>query len=495
MAAPLGTALSVESDRIEEIINQSVGMFLPMFDPVWENTVVSNQGVGSADEIGRDWLIRKTYMGGLTGVIDGGAAYDDFALYGDTSGTPADGFPAEKLWMSQISNTWPDALLGPNQRPYKLGIPMRSMLTNIAITLGEANADANSGLIGEVIAPKMTAFGKNISQTLCNFFYLSQNDFYNMATVTDESTDITYRQIGGSGNYVVAIWDLTNSNYAVHRFYPGMRIQFYDSTGATLKVTDNSGASVFIVTSVDEMTGTVEFMAEDGDALGSSHGGATDRGRVGGDGRSQAPGEITVARGEAQEGEHRLLEGLGVDLLGDGPAPACTLELAGVGGVRPLDGEGAAVAGDGRRRSPEPEGEDLAPALLLDGPGRPGGLDSSSEAGVPGRQQGPVGRHLQHLAADGADRAGFGTGDDLEAPFEHGAVISGPGARAKRPGPGHCSLRYTAPRVGIPGPLQVQQGLDRNLRSAGDLDRCWRHRGPQREPASHRPAICRRPRQ
>jgi len=60
MAATTGSLFDHHSVRIEEVINKNIEIFLPSLDPVWRDTVVSNQGVGPADAIGRDMKILKT---------------------------------------------------------------------------------------------------------------------------------------------------------------------------------------------------------------------------------------------------------------------------------------------------------------------------------------------------------------------------------------------------------------------------------------------------
>ena len=54
MAATTGSLFDHHSVRIEEVINKNIEIFLPSLDPVWRDTVVSNQGVGPAEAIGRD---------------------------------------------------------------------------------------------------------------------------------------------------------------------------------------------------------------------------------------------------------------------------------------------------------------------------------------------------------------------------------------------------------------------------------------------------------
>ena len=60
--APAGSLFNQQSNRIQEILNKNIEVFLPALDPAWRDTTVSSQGVGSANLIGRDMKVIKTYM-------------------------------------------------------------------------------------------------------------------------------------------------------------------------------------------------------------------------------------------------------------------------------------------------------------------------------------------------------------------------------------------------------------------------------------------------
>ena len=270
MAATTGSLFDHHSVRIEEVINKNIEIFLPSLDPMWRDTVVSSQGVGPADAIGRDMKILKTYMGSMAGVLEQGNPRGDVGLYGDDTDTLG-----SKLYLQNLNQTWPDPLNGPNASPFRLGIPMRSMMSNIMFTLGELQSEAIPAFIGDVIAPKLEGFAKNISHTLCNYWYLNQNDNYQLCAVSDKTstTDLT----GSVGGYEVTF---TPDNGAVDRFYVGQSLDFYDAS-----FTDRSNDSVAAggaqtlstristyVSKVDELKGTVTInSAGDPNDAGASH--------------------------------------------------------------------------------------------------------------------------------------------------------------------------------------------------------------------------------
>jgi hypothetical protein len=266
MTAPVGSMFGTQSVRIREIINSSIDLFLPTLDPVFRDTIVTAQGVGKASEIGRDLKILKVFMGSMAGVLEQAGPRADFPLYGDPSNTNV----GAKVFTQGVSQTFPDPLQGaPNPRPYRLGIPMRAMVSNIAMTLGEMTAEATPAVIGEILAPKFEGFGRNISHTICTYFYLNQNDFYKLAGVS--ATDFSKTV---DTNKAIRF---RPDNLATDRFAVGQRISFYNSAGATIRTAQaGGGPTVFIVTRVDELRNIVECRAWDNSDVNNSTVVATD---------------------------------------------------------------------------------------------------------------------------------------------------------------------------------------------------------------------------
>lgn len=257
MAAVAGSLFDLHADRIEEVINKNIDVMLPGYDPVWRNNVVTSQGVGPADAIGKDMKILRVFMGGMTGVLEQGAPRADFALYGDDT----DNLGA-KLYQQNLDQVFPDPLEGPNQRPYRLGIPMRSMVANIMMTLGELTAEANDAFIGQILAPKMEGFSRNIVHTLCNYFYLSQNDEYRISGISATPAVATT-----SGSTYTLTFSPDNS--ATDRYYVGQRLDLYNL--ATSGVDRVNTSNPIYVSAVDELTNRVTLISE-GDVFGNVDG-------------------------------------------------------------------------------------------------------------------------------------------------------------------------------------------------------------------------------
>jgi len=267
--SPTGAMFDLHEERIEEVINKNIEIFLPGLDPIWQDLISTSQGVGPTDALGRDLKILKVYMGSMAGVLEQGKPKGDVSLYGDDT----DQYGA-RLYTQNLSQTWPSPLDGPNAMPFRLGIGMRSMMSNIMFTLGEMQAEATPSFIGEVIAPKLEGFGRNIAHTLCNYWYLSQNDSYQISTITSKVASV----VATGGREVT----FTPGNGAVDRYYVGQRVDVYtasfakranDTTSTDADQSDGGASGVAstrvptFISSVDELKGTVTlFSTVDPDA-------------------------------------------------------------------------------------------------------------------------------------------------------------------------------------------------------------------------------------
>tara|TARA_Y100001963_G_scaffold150565_1_gene231886 strand:- start:6009 stop:7646 length:1638 start_codon:yes stop_codon:yes gene_type:complete len=256
MAVTTGSLFDKHSDRIEEIINRNIGVFLPSLDPMWRDNIVTSQGVGPADAIGRDMKIMKVFMGSMTGVLEQGHIHGDVGLYGDTMRDVHN-----KLNAQELTQTWPDPLNGPQALPYRLGIPMRSMMSNIMFTLGELQAEALPATIGEIVAPKLEGFAKNISHTLCNYWYVNQNDNYSLGTIAS----IVDGEDAGALDSASTEVRITIDEGTYDRFFVGQRVDIIDGSSPFSRrndtAADNSQTNAtrmeVYVSRVDELKGYV----------------------------------------------------------------------------------------------------------------------------------------------------------------------------------------------------------------------------------------------
>jgi len=280
-----GSLFDKQSSRIQEILNKNIEVFLPALDPAWRDTFVTNQGVGPASMIGRDLKILKIYMGSMAGVLDMADNRDNFVLYGDKTVSDI----GAKLQQQTNTNTWPDATDGVMARPFRLGVGMKAMVSNLYMSLGEMTAEATPAFIGEVIGPKLEGHARLIAHTLCNYWYLAENNAYQVGSITFTtgtafySTDFlssatpTFTAAGTSGTVsaITAIKFFANEKN-IDRYALGMRVDVFDASSTQIRKNDSQstaaaqGPTTRIsawVAAVDEVTNYVTIAFGSGISL------------------------------------------------------------------------------------------------------------------------------------------------------------------------------------------------------------------------------------
>lgn len=274
MGSPTGSFLSTKSGIINEVISRGIDMNLPTMSPFWKRTMAT-AGTYETTSLGRDLFIIKNWQEGLAGVFEDGGGRADFGLYGDNLNTNL----GPKLFtqgngFGTDAKVWPDPLQGPNPRPYRQKIHVRSMLSNIAWTLGEMEAEALPAFTREVIAPKLAAHAAMIAMRLCVQNFVNQN--LNMR-ISRCSSMVFATDTGASGTYGTDICVLRFSpdNLSIDRYAVGQRVQLWVASAAATTATAHTAAnlktydgslpadvldpkSCFIVTKIDELTNTVE---------------------------------------------------------------------------------------------------------------------------------------------------------------------------------------------------------------------------------------------
>lgn len=253
-ATSTGSLFDKESTRIEEILSKQIDTILPTLDPIWRDTVVSSQGVGSVNDFSKDLSVNKLYRTGMTGVIEQGYPNDDFMLYGEDATT----LGARLLKNNAPSKTFPDPASGAKPKTFRLTVPMRAMYTNLMLTMGEMQMEATPAVVGDVIAPILQGFAQNMSHTLCNYWYISQNSEFRLGTVSGAPA-----YSGDSSGYKATI---SLAEGAYDRFFTGQRVDILDPTltggemQARLNIAGGVAANVYVEW-VDDIEGKVGLIS------------------------------------------------------------------------------------------------------------------------------------------------------------------------------------------------------------------------------------------
>ena len=262
MAVPTGSLFDLHRDRIEEIINKNIDTMMPALDPIWRETIVSNQGVGKASELGRDMKIIKLYRSAvLTGVLESAYPKNYCVLYGD------DTSPMSSIMYKQnVDQTWPDQFDTVKSKLFRMAVPMRAMLSNLQMSLGELQAEATPAFIGDVVAPYLKGFAQNLAHTLCLYWYVSQNDNYTIGTLASIGAPAA---VGGNGNNSYTL-QIEVAEKTFDRFYRGQRLDIFN--GTTRVNQDVAGRKSVYVNQIDELTGKVTLISPNWNFSGVANG-------------------------------------------------------------------------------------------------------------------------------------------------------------------------------------------------------------------------------
>lgn len=268
--ATTGSIFDKESTRIEEILSKQIDTILPTLDPIWRDTVVSSQGVGSASEFSKDFQVNKLYRTGMTGVIEnaGVTDVDDFVLYGDPDTTAL----GNRMRRNSNTTTFPDPLDGAKPKTFRLTVPMRAMYTNLSLTLGELQMDATPAVVGDVIAPILQGFAQNLSHTLCNYWYISQNQAYRLGKISSVTHFTDTKGVAGTGAATTSIRSsrIVLAGHEYDRFFVGQRLDIYPESSETIAsdgVRRNGASDVrdsVYVAAVDDLKGELVLVSPNG---------------------------------------------------------------------------------------------------------------------------------------------------------------------------------------------------------------------------------------
>ena len=202
---------------------------------VWfREKVVNSMGTIPVDQFGRDYKIIKTFHNPVGGVIESDRGRARISIDGD-----ATTIVAPKFHTQQVVQTFPDPLTGVNPNPYRLGIQLHGMLTNLALTMGDLDLEANPNNIGSTIAPRMAGFTNMVANHIELYWWLSQNNDYRLCAISAISA-ITSTTVSTQTYYT---FTFEPDNLCALRFVLGDRLDMYDSTGTDRKNDSQSAAA------------------------------------------------------------------------------------------------------------------------------------------------------------------------------------------------------------------------------------------------------------
>lgn len=248
MAANTNSLFDLQKIAIQEVISKKVEVSMAKADPVWRDTVLSAQGVGEVGAIGRGLEVKKLYNSAVGGIIESGSVRGDFTMYGDDSGVNY----SNVLQTIGTTRTVPSAADDPTGLPASLRVPMKSIQTNMKITMEEKQAEALPAFIGQVMAPRLLNFAEGLARRLCNSWYVSQTNNYRLAAIGSSSGSEAYT-VDGTNKKI----KFYPTNRALNRFARGDRVDIMRNFSGTPVRMNDSNVTAGGVVQADAATQTL----------------------------------------------------------------------------------------------------------------------------------------------------------------------------------------------------------------------------------------------
>jgi hypothetical protein len=254
MAILSDALMSRDSIAIREEIGKRVMNVLPAHGQWFDDMDVIDVGRASGFEVGRDGLIKKRFMGSITGSVRGGNNYNHRALYGDKTTA----LTSAPFYLHALQTTGPNPLLSPVPSPYGQTMELYSYEATVPLTVGQLQLQVLPANIKEQIVPIFDGFAKNQALYTSVHFFTNRELDNRLGTLGSNS--------GATG------WALDNTNKTLtfyplekttSRFVPGQELDLYDgstsgTSGSDTRLNERGGIRIPMwVQSVSHMTNTV----------------------------------------------------------------------------------------------------------------------------------------------------------------------------------------------------------------------------------------------
>lgn len=226
---PAGTLWDSNRTAIQEVLNKTIETTMIEEDPIWKKMGLSSMGVAPVTIGGRDMLVHKLLSTRVnTGVIEEGAPYGDFSLYGENRLTS---WGEKQQRAGSPVQSYPDPFNGVLPKFYRFSIPMRSRLASLGLTLDQARMNVMDPVAAKMLSEITLGFAQNITEYFTHDFYADQGSSYKLCSVgTGSSVD--------SGSRTITV---TPPDNTIDRFSVGQAVDFFNST---TRVNEVSGTAI-----------------------------------------------------------------------------------------------------------------------------------------------------------------------------------------------------------------------------------------------------------
>jgi hypothetical protein len=250
---PSNVLITDFDESAETRISEAIGLAMMAISPFWRETVLNQQGVESLTSgvASKNWYINRLYRLGQAGAVE--MDPNDTFLFGE-SNTEFGAFGRR----SKFNPITIDPRVVPKSRHVLMTVPMRSQRAMLVKTVGEAIYGTNPAMQGDIEAGLMMDFGHTIARKQCGYWYTSQNDSYQLCTVSSGAWVNRTSDVVGDETF-----QFQTSNEAIERFNENQMIEFRYATdpdgSGSLEAGDLINDShVGYVIAVDPSSNTVE---------------------------------------------------------------------------------------------------------------------------------------------------------------------------------------------------------------------------------------------
>ena len=249
----MATITDAVANTLEAKIVPTIFEALWDLDPVYPMIQRSSTRVVRNRGIGKTWQVLKTWVTGTAG----GAKFQS-AQGGDVLSGPQN----FNMYDTPQSFQGVDEVSSPAY--IQSNVSLIEHRGNFYLPHQILRADRLSASIGSVVAQNLKGVAMLLAQQEAAVFYSASASTGELADVGDSSANMA-NKTSPSADTSVMILDVsgTSASGRVHRFLPGMMVDFYDSTGTTKR---NSGFFV-VVDNVDPLDNKIHFRRVDGGAF------------------------------------------------------------------------------------------------------------------------------------------------------------------------------------------------------------------------------------
>lgn len=235
---------------LEQKIVPTIFESLWELDPVFPLIQRSSMNVVRNRGIGRGWQVLKTWASGVAGGAKFASAQGGNVVSGPNNFNVYD----TPQTFQAVDETTSPAFIQSN-------VTLIEHRGNFYLPHQILRADRLNASIGSVVAQNLKGVADLLAQQEASVFYSSSATTGELGDIGDTSANVTNKTVPAADTAAMN-FDIsgTNASGRVHRFRPGMMIDIFDSTGATLR---NNGFFL-VVDNVDPLINTITIRRVDG---------------------------------------------------------------------------------------------------------------------------------------------------------------------------------------------------------------------------------------